>query len=89
MKVSDTIQDQKLRFIETFMRVNDRDLISKLHELLLRESGMQSSGSSITDEMMEELDERWMAYKKQTERSYTIDQVKSAARQKFKSSRLK
>ena len=89
MKGSDTIQEQKLRFIESFMRVNDSDLISKLHELLLRESGKKSKGGYITEEMMEELDERWMAYKNQTEKSYTIDQVKNAARQKYKSSGIK
>lgn len=86
MKTPVSIQDQKIRFLETFMRVNDSDLISKLHELLLRESNKNGKASLITDEM---LDERWTAYKNNGEKSFTFEQVRSSARQKLKSRKTK
>lgn len=89
MKTPVSIQDQKIRFLETFMRVNDSDLISKLHELLLRESNKNGKASLITDEMLDELDERWTAYKNNGEKSFTFEQVRSSARQKLKSRKTK
>lgn len=89
MKTPVSIQDQKIRFLETFMRVNDSDLISKLHALLLRESNKNGKASLITDEMLDELDERWTAYKNNGEKSFTFGQVWSSARQKLKSRKAK
>ncbi|MGL4596714.1 MAG: hypothetical protein ACRCYO_04245 [Bacteroidia bacterium] len=84
MKLEMSLQDQKLRFIETFMRIDDDQLIAKLNEVLIRESNKKSRPKLITDLYLEELDSRWLSYKKKTGNVFTFEQTKQMARKKIK-----
>lgn len=85
MKASVSLQDQKLKLLETFMKINDRKVIEKLYKLLIKEDGESKSESVITEELRAELDDRWHKYKTENEATYSAEQVKSYARKKYNS----
>jgi hypothetical protein len=71
------------------MRIDDKQLISKLQELLISETSKKANSTLITGKLIEELDERWFAYKNKTEKTFSFDQTKRIARQSNKASRSK
>ena len=89
MKASVSLQDQKLRLLETLIKINDRKVIEKLYKLLVSENANNKTETVITDEMLLVLEEEWEEYRKNPRSAKTYNEVRSSAVNKLKAARKK
>ncbi len=89
MKTSVSLQDQKLKLLETFMKINDRKVIEKLYKLLIKENGVAKSDSVISDELLLVLEEEWEEYQKNPRSARSYEEVRSEVVNKAKAVRKK
>lgn len=89
MKASVSLQDQKLRLLETLIKINDRKVIEKLYKLLVSENANNKTETVITDEMLLVLEEEWEEYRKNPRSAKTYNEVRSLAVNKLKAARKK
>lgn len=89
MKASVSLQDQKLKLLETIMKINDRKVIDKLYKLLIKQNGEGNNESVITDELLLVLEEEWEEYKKNPKSAKSYQSVRTEAVNKLKVARKK